>query len=83
MFALLNIIGLILNIYGVWIIYKATPKIDTMSYIAGNITTGEDTKANKQVRKGMLFIFVGFILQLPAAFSPVIEIISKHIHCTI
>ena len=50
MLALLNFIGLILNIYGVWLIYKSTPKVDTMSYLMADITINKDARANKLIK---------------------------------
>ena len=69
---LLNIIGLITNTLGAFLMFYYTPKVDSNTYLYNEDEqpeiNGNDGSRNKWIRNGMIMLFIGFIIQLIALF---------------
>ncbi len=69
---ILNLIGLIVNMVGAYLMYHYTPKLQSQFFL---FTEGEyqkmkqqDVHKNKMIRLGMLLLFIGFLFQAIALF---------------
>jgi fumarate reductase subunit C len=67
---ILNLIGLVAGMTGAYLMYHFTPKANSRTIIytraEQDIIVKRDAYKNKMVRKGMLLLFIGFLLQVVA-----------------
>lgn len=63
---ILNLVGLILNFSGAFIMWRFTPPAFRNAMIYADDKVLEDFKNQKRVRRGLFIMAVGFILQLIA-----------------
>lgn len=71
---ILNLIGLIINMTGAYMMYHYTPKINSGIYFYQEAEykkmEEKDRHKNRMVRYGMFLLFIGFVLQFVALFIP-------------
>lgn len=65
-----NILGLIVNMVGAYMMYHYTPKASSQvvlyTFAEAEQIRKKDLRTNKMIRLGMLLLFIGFILQFTA-----------------
>ena len=69
---ILNLAGLIIDIFGAFLMYRFTPAVNSQVYIYRQEEMKEirrkDQSNQLMIRRGMLLLFIGFILQFIALF---------------
>jgi len=72
---ILNLLALFISIAGSFIMFYFSPVVNSQTYIYTREETNKirkrDARKNKMVRRGMLLILIGFILQASAIFLSV------------
>jgi len=67
---ILNLLGLIINIIGAYMMYHYTPKVSSQTIFAlkseAEQMRKKDLGKNKMIRRGMLLLFIGFVCQFAA-----------------
>lgn len=63
---LLHLVAVILNIVGLFTIFRAIPKLNYMQPVAEweQMMELKDLKKYSQIRKGILIVLIGFIIEL-------------------
>ena len=68
--AFLNISGLVINMLGAYLMYDFTPKVNSQVYLYRDeemkAIRKKDQRSQTMIRRGILLLFIGFILQLVA-----------------
>ena len=67
---ILNLLGLIINMIGAYMMYHYTPKVSSQTIFflksEAEQLRKKDLHKNKMIRRGMLLLFIGFVCQFAA-----------------
>lgn len=72
---ILNLTALIISMAGSFLMYYFSPKVSSKTFIYRKVEMDRinkrDARQNKMLQRGMLLLFIGFILQAAAIFLSV------------
>lgn len=69
---ILNLVGLVINMIGAYMMFHYTPKVSSQTFFYSDKEQPKlkqkDVHNNRMIRFGMFLLFIGFIVQLIAMF---------------
>lgn len=69
---IINIVALLINIAGTFLMFYFSPVINSQTYLYNRSELPDirerDARKNKMVKRGMLLLLIGFVLQAIAIF---------------